>query len=158
MTERFLDLIQIVCFDVSNSRHQRFKWALISTLPSGGDCADRAAVKRLMESNNLVIPIGSLGVAMFLCDLQTGLIGRRTAWSEKHLIHPRQAAKLLSKLSLRCGQENVGRMNQLLGLAGDRGDDGGMAVPQTIDRDACKEVEVLVPSVIPKDRSRTLDE
>ena len=49
-------------------------------------------------------------------------------------------------------------MNQLLGLAGDRGDDGGMAVPKTIDRDAGQEVEVLVPSVIPEDCSRTLHE
>lgn len=49
-------------------------------------------------------------------------------------------------------------MNQLLGLSGDRGDDGGVAMSKTIDGDAGQEVKVLVPSVIPKDCSRTLDE
>lgn len=49
-------------------------------------------------------------------------------------------------------------MDQLLGLAGDCGDDCGMAVPQCAHGDTGKHVEVLVASVVPKAAACALNE
>ena len=49
-------------------------------------------------------------------------------------------------------------MDQLLSLAGNRGNNCWMAVAQAADSDACQHIEILVASVIPQAASRSLDE
>lgn len=138
---------QVVKRNSHETGNQGFKSSLHLAVAGGRKRRQRAAMESFLHDDD-----GRLFDA-FLVSVEPGqfdcrLIGFAARIAKKALIHSRQVGEALAQLLLGADLVKVRGMNQALGLRRECLHQAWVTVPQGIDRDACKGVEVTAALLV----------